>query len=73
MWGGQVFVCYRTSAAKAKNGFSIFESVSNRDLMMKNKTLAFPLALVRFDFLEIIQDASPEMINLVKSILQEVR
>ena len=58
------------SASEAKDGLTVLETVSDRDLVMKNKAFPFPLAFLGGDFFEVMEDASPKMIDFVEPVLQ---
>ena len=70
--GGQVFFRQGPSAAEAKYGLSVLQSMGDRDLMMEDKAFAFPLAFLRVDFFQIMEDPTPQMIDLVEPVLQKV-
>ena len=46
--------------------------MGDRDLMMEDKAFAFPLAILGGDFFQIMEDSTPQMIDLVESVLQKV-
>ena len=78
-WAGDAFLVFGRikiillnwpTATKTEGCASVFQTVDDRYLMMKDEALAFPTAFFGIDLLQIIEDAPAKMIDFVESILQ---
>src|SRR5690606_28810862 len=61
----EVFRQERMAAGAAQLRIAFLKAVLHRDALVEDEALAFPQALFRRDFLEILQDAAFEVVDLL--------
>ena len=62
-----LLLCDGPSTAKAHDVFPFFESVPHRDSSVKDEAVALPKGFLWVNLLQIFEDASSQVVNLVKA------
>ena len=60
----------RPAAAKAHAAFTFLEAVGNGDAMIEHKTFAFPFTFLGGCLLQVVQNATLQVIHLFESMFQ---